>query len=247
MNRINEMNFFFILLLFIGCNQSNNNQKIERINNATSVSEIVSLAYELSDDSLFYMLCNKLNDSIMNESFFWLQTMTDIYTTRKEVGWSFVKIKEAVFPEVSDRLLLHVCIRNKNTILINNHYSNIKDIKKIAEDYIFNPDSSDRHITNFITKVDLIGDIEISKVAVFLSIDVKREKRLTVEEWRFYFKCMHELMKIYENKKNEISLAKWNKEYDSLSFDQKVAVTSVVDYRLYLVFEGYCDYIENKP
>lgn len=223
-----------ILIFFCNCNEIKNNN--EKIIKELTIPELIKTTYELRKDDIFLELCQLLNDSILANKYFWLQTITEINEEFKTIDWGF-SVEQNYPPSVSTRLLFDVCINNDNKILIQNKYVNINEIKALATEYIFNPDIIDKHITNVNVDVDFLGTMNISQVMAVLSINVKNKKGLSVEEWTLFFDCMYELMSVFEEKKNEIANNKWGNNFDLLNYEQKLAITKIVDFRLSLFFE----------
>ncbi len=66
--------------------------------------------------------------------------------------------------------------------------------------------------------------------------DVIALNGLTVDDWKFFFDCMHELMLAFEFERAKRSLEIWGMEYDVLDCRQKEALINVVDYKVIIDF-----------
>lgn len=246
---------FLLWLLAIDCTKRNNQhieninnvpsntgckyiQNIENLNNVSSSSELILLAYQLRKDSLFYKICNILNDSIRSEeNLFWFSSIIDINYEEKEVLFSFHKIGK-LYPIIHVSNCMEVSIENDDTILVENNLGTIDDIKRIAKEYISNPNSNCNYFKKEV--IDYFGEVELPIIGTQLIFKVRNKKGLTINEWKIFFDCMHELLSVYEEKRNEISMNKWNIKYDSLDIEKKIAVTKRVNYILFLFF--YIEY-----
>jgi hypothetical protein len=229
--------FGLSLIFLISFTSCNNNAK--SINELT-VSELVKTAYELRNDDIFPEICQLLNDSIVESKRFWLQSITVIHKETQMVDWMFL-VEFGHLPEVSARLIFDVCINNENEILVMKEFANVNDIKKMANEYKFNPNSIDKLITNEMIYVDYFGETERSNVGFLLSTDVKSRNGLSVEEWTLFFQCMHEIVSVFEDKRNEIANNKWGKNFDLLDYNQKIAIFEMIGFHLSLFFDYNCE------
>jgi hypothetical protein len=72
-----------------------------------------------------------------------------------------------------------------------------------------------------------------------LSINAKGHK-LSPEEWTVFFNCLHDLVNIYENERNNIAIKKVGINFNSLTFEQKKAFNSLMGYPIMLIFDRDC-------
>lgn len=238
-----KQKLFWLLLIsivsLISLTSCNNKHIEEKPISELTISELVKVAYESRNDDVFPELCQLLNDSILESNHFWLQTITTINKETKTIDWMFL-VELGHLPEISTRLIFDVCINNENKIFIMNELANINDINVMVNEYKFNPNSIDKHITNEIIYVDYFGEVERSNVGFLLSTDVKSKNGLSVEEWTLFFQCMNEIVSVFEDKKNELANNKWDKNFDLLDYNQQLAIIEIVGFYLSLFFDYSC-------
>jgi hypothetical protein len=129
---------------------------------------------------------------------------------------------------------------------LNGKLSHISELRKNADCFLFHPDSSLWHLSNEGGKIDFFGKAEFPMMPVALIVDGKRKKGLSVEEWQFFFDCMNEIIMACDNRMNEISLEKWDVDYESLSIEKKEAVWNIAGYNIDLFLDRDCRfYFEN--
>ncbi|MDD2622827.1 MAG: hypothetical protein WC142_07315 [Bacteroidales bacterium] len=229
----------FVVFAFIlgSCNPKRQDNLCSMETN--TLPELVLEAYNSIDKNTFFELCQRLNDSINRRTdYFYLYTATFINETTNEIGLGIVELDEQV-PQTPIGLILHICIIDKNTILMENELIKIDDFNEKAKRFILEPDSSKKH--NFLQKkqIESFGEIEVSKVGVNLSINAKG-LTLSPEEWTAFFNCLHDLVNIYENERNNIAIKKAGVNFNSLTFEQKKAFNSLMGYPIMLIFDRNC-------
>ncbi len=227
--------YFIGFFLLITCCTNKHKENIERINNSSSIPELLEVAYELrNNNKLFYQVCDILNDSIINRNnSFFIRTIIDIDYENEKISWRFEDCENDI-PHFTDNFSFEIYIKNIDSIFIKEKLSNVKNIQKVTKDFVSRPDS----ICKCYKKVfiDFFGNVKLPKGGPLLSINVKNKEGLTKHEWKLFFECMFELISFYENKRNDITLQKWNVEYNSLNLDKKIAVLKMTNLVLFIKF-----------
>jgi len=227
---------FLILITFFSfnCSENENTQNIEKLVNTYPFSKLIELGYEYRNDTLFNEICNNLNDSIsLNNPFICMESAIGIDSDKEDVRYIFFSYD--FIPRIENRNFLIVSIKDENTILVNNEMNKISNIKKLTKNFISQPDS----ICNCYETKDFVffGKVEIPKRGIQLSINIKNKEGLTKKEWRLFFNTMHEIISVYEEKRNEISMSKWGVKYDSLDLDKKIIVTEIANLIMFIFFD----------
>ena len=70
-----------------------------------------------------------------------------------------------------------------------------------------------------------------------MSVDIKDNNGFSISDWRVFYNCLHELIKLFEDERNKISLKVWDKDYDSLSFQEKEKIIDLAGYRINIEFK----------
>lgn len=130
-----------------------------------------------------------------------------------------------------DFYLTSICIK-KGEIKIHDLSAKLSDIKKYARNYIFYPDSSEWPITNNKHTIEEIGIVETSKVNAILKIKLIKPDGFNKEDWKYFFKVLHELIELFEEERNKLSQNLWKTNFEQLSFNNKEIVTDLIGYRI---------------
>ena len=227
-----------LISVLVSCDLKRTNNLYSTVPN--SIAELAQKMYELVDTDTFFELCQSFNDSINNrKDYFYLHTATFVNEKTNEVCLGIVELKERIPLKVSDRLILRVCIKDEKTIFVSHKQIEINNLRKNINKYIFEPNSFDKDIVSKKVNTDTFGEIEVSKVGVILSINAKGEK-LSSNEWLLFFKCLREVVTVFENERDILSIKKTKKNYNSLNFEQKKVITEVIGYPIMLIFDKEC-------
>ena len=231
------MKFFkLLILLFVcfACKQTNKEYDLE----SKSLSELMMLGHDLTETDVFPEICKLLNDSILNKkrSFYMLPSMysESIKGNDTILDFKLTFYHTDEFP-LMDVVTLNIILDN-DSIFFNNAYCEVDKINSIAKDFIFNPDPLFGYhaVKRYDTKY--FGEIDMSIIIASLVAKIKEDKGLSTDTWRLYFTCLHELISIFEEKQNEMAMNKWNKNFNSLSDEKKIAILDVISYRIWLYF-----------
>jgi hypothetical protein len=229
----------FSILLLIDCrNQVVDHKSTSQIHLST-IEDLLLFAYNSRNGSIFHDICIGLNDSIANGKLAWYQKKLEINEVTKEINWIFIR-EEYPIPSVHHRLLFEICIEGGDSISIKCDKTSINDLRILAEEFIFNPDSLEKKIVIRKSKFAHFGEIDVSRATAVLSADLTGKSGLSVEEWKMLFNCIHEMILLTEKKRNELSWEKWNQDYASLSFEKQVVLSTIVGSRVTLIFNSPC-------
>lgn len=236
-----EKNALILLLVVfvLGCDHPKTTIHQLKINRpAENVGELFYQAYYLRNDTCFPRVCKQLNGVIISNDEFYLNTFFYIYTNEnvQEIDWDFSFNN---YTPRYDGIELTVCIE-KEKMYLNGELSHISELRKNADNFLFHPDSSLWYLSNKEKEIDFFGKVEFPMIPVALIVDGKRKKGLSAKEWQFFFDCMNEIIMAYDNRMNEISLEKWNMNYESLPVEKKEAIWYIAGYNLNLFLDRNC-------
>ena len=229
--------FITLIAVISGCcnSEKQNNLCSMELNN---LSELTQKMYESTNEDIFFNLCQLLNDSIANRTnYFYLYTATFINEITNEIKLGIIEMNAQV-PPIPSGLILHLCIKDEETIFMENKQINVNDFKKKVQKFIFEPTTTKKHLLGK-EYVESFGEIEVSKIGVVLSINAK-ENKISSNEWLLFFKCLRELVCIYEEERNNIAIKTIGKKFNSLTFEQKKAITEIIGYPIMLNFDEEC-------
>ena len=241
---------FLIIVFILGCCNSKkqdiqyqeellDTSYLEELN---TIPALVIKAYKSIDEDVFFETCQILNDSIGNrtDNYISLLAVTNVIIINEiinEIRLGFVEENKPL-PNISDRIVFDICIKDEK-VFVQYEQSGIEDLKERAKKYIFEIDSIDKDIALRKKHTDLFGEVEVSKVGVILSVNAK-ENKLSSNEWLLFFRCLYEIVNVFENNRDKLSIEKLGKNFNSLTFEQKEAISDIAGYHIMLIFDNEC-------
>lgn len=120
--------------------------------------------------------------------------------------------------KIKERNILQVMINRNNELMCNGEVIAVKDLRERAKDFISNPNDDANNPELIAVDVPYFGNIRITKNHV---ISVQNDGDTS---YKAYFDVQNELVAAYNELRNEISNAKWQKNYEALTDDQQKAV-----------------------
>ena len=62
-----------------------------------------------------------------------------------------------------------------------------------------------------------------------MKVHIEDNNGFSISDWRVFYNCLYDLIKLFEDERNKISLKIWDKDYDSLSFQEKEKIVTLLD------------------
>jgi biopolymer transport protein ExbD len=121
--------------------------------------------------------------------------------------------------EINQRNVFVVLVNANNQLLVEGQLGDIKTLRRDAKEFIANPYNKPNLPDKKVKDIPFIGQYEVSEQVISLQND-----RGT--SYEMYIKVQNELAAAYNELRNEISLAKFNKSFDdlvSLKDEEKVS------------------------
>ena len=243
------------ILYLSSCRFSNNKSKID-YDTPTNLPKLIRIAYDLTNDPSFPEISKQITDSVLTRkrtkedligSFFELRTGTAINEITREVDWILWYDDDDFIPLVPDRLYLNIYIGKNNYARMQDTIVQFLGIRDIASKYIFYPDSSHRKYTHNKMHIEQLGEVETHRVAAIFKLDVDQINTYTINDWKFFFSCLKELITLFEDERNKASLKVWGKSYDALTFEEKDLTAEFSGYIIMIRFYSYfSEEIRNK-
>ena len=156
-----------------------------------------------------------------------------INTINKSVIFDFEKFDTEV--NYNYRYSFDVLINNHEKVYIEGIQTSVNNIKENAILFLSQPDS----VCNCyeLEQIKYFGNTLLPNLSVSLTIETTDINGLTKQEWELFSFCMKELISIYEDRREIISINKWGVKFSSLSLEKKIAVSEYVNFRMNLIFE----------
>ncbi len=204
---------------------------------STNLPELIRQGYDLVDDnSAFTKICQLLNDSLLNYSSknICMVVITSINEVNSTIDWDLSYTDNDL--RVSDRRYFFLNL-NKEGLKAQGLSIRLSDIRDMVKDYIFYPDSADRKKAFIEVYVDRIGKLEISAVCADIKVPINEAGSFSISDWHLFFGCLRELIKLCEDERNKMSLKMWEKEYATLSFEEKSKIAEFAGYNIIIEFD----------
>ena len=112
-------------------------------------------------------------------------------------------------PTFIKRNILSVLVNARDELMINSNVCEIKDIRKIAYDFLLNPEDDDDKPLKKVENISHLGEIEVPQGIISLQND-----RGT--SYNMYILVLNELTATADKIKNELSRQKFGKDFDDL-------------------------------
>ena len=214
--------------------------KSQPITTPVNLPELIRSGYELvNDSSAFSKLCMSLNDSLLSQTNnLKIAVFTDINSLDSTISWCLLRYAdEYEQPKVSDRYFFYIDLYKEGNIKAQNSPTLLSNIHSLVVNYIFHPDSISKKRIFTKRNINTKEEMEVSDAGVYMKIHIKDNNGYSVSDWRFFYNCLSELVKLFEDERNKISLKIWDRDYDLLSFQEKIKIVDLVGYRINIEFK----------
>lgn len=127
--------------------------------------------------------------------------------------------------DVKQRNIFTVLISKSDRLLVDGQPMDISMVKDKAKEFISNPGNDPNLPEKQATDIEFFGTVEVSKGVISLQND-----RGT--SYRMYMLVQNELVKAYNELRDEVSRSKFGKPYDDLQEDQQKAIQKIYPQRI---------------
>lgn len=193
----------------------------------------------VSDSSDFSKLCTLLNDSLMFQSnSLKMAVFTDVNFLDSTINWCLIRYaNESELLKVSDRYFFNIDLHKGGYIIAQNAPTQLSNVRSLAKDYIFYPDSISRKRIFIKQNISPKEEFEVSGAGVCMKVHLRDNNGFSVSDWQIFYSCLYDLIKLFDDERNKISLKIWNKDYNLLSFQEKETIVDLVGYRINIEFK----------
>lgn len=123
--------------------------------------------------------------------------------------------------DVKMRNVLQVLINSNNQLLVAGEPMEIKDLKDKAKEFIANKEDLPNLPERIPTEVEFFGNYPVTKFHV---ISLQNDRST---EYQAYIEVQNELVAAYNELREELAKAKFNKSFDLLTEDQQKAIQKI--------------------
>lgn len=205
----------------------------------TNISGLIRKGYDLVDDShAFSKLCTLLNDSLLlQKNSVKTAVFTDINLSDSIISWCLLCYNdESEVLKVSDQYFFNIDLYKGGYMKVQDSSIQLSDIRNIVIDDTFYPDSISRQRIFTKRNINLKKDVKLSDAGIYMRVHIKDSNGFSVSDWQAFYNCLHEFIKLFDEERNKISQKTWNKDYDSLSFQEKEKIVDFASYRINIEF-----------
>ncbi|MBN1116295.1 MAG: hypothetical protein JXA77_03755 [Bacteroidales bacterium] len=142
---------------------------------------------------------------------------------------------------------LDIGIKSDNYLIAGNCVINPDNIRSIIKNHYQIYDNFQKPICYEEKLIPFLGVKKIPEIGYHITVDINSNKGLNQKDWDLYFKVLREIKGFYIDKRNELATVFFNKEYSSLSFEEKKAIIEYRPIRIVLSFGIVSDVIVPLP
>jgi len=128
-------------------------------------------------------------------------------------------------PDVLQRNVLVVLVNKDDRLLVEGKPMDVSQLKQTCKEFIYNSERSEELPQFKVEKVPLLGNREVTKGLVSLQND-----RGT--SYGMYMQVQNELVRAYNEVRNEVARREFRKDFDDLEEEQMEAVRKLVPQRI---------------
>lgn len=198
--------------------------------------ELIRTGYDLVEDNqLFADVCLFLNKTLTKrkDSELRMAVAVSLLTRNgviSNIDWA-VEYDDYIAP-ISARCEFVIDVSENSGIKIEGDTNSISNLQGLARDYIFYPDSISKRLAIRIENIEGIGEVETSNVVPTINLHLPKKENLSISDWKFFFDCLRELIELYDDERNKASLKLFDKDYLSLSIEEKAKMFEIIDYNM---------------
>lgn len=180
-----------------------------------------------------------INDSLLlKKGGVKMAVFTNINLSDSTIDWCLSCYNdETELLRATDRYFFNIDLYEGGHIKVQNTPTQLSDIRGLAVDYIFYPDSASRRRIFTRRNINQEEELEISGAGVYMKVHIEDNNGFSISDWRVFYNCLYDLIKLFEDERNKISLKIWDKDYDSLSFQEKEKIVDLAGYRINIEFK----------
>lgn len=127
--------------------------------------------------------------------------------------------------QIKERNVFVVLVNRNNDLLVENEWTQIKDLREMAKEFIANPNNADDLPEKEPVQVPLLGEMMVSKGVISLRNDLDTK-------YGTYIAVQNELVGAINELRNELAWEKFGKAFASCNDEQQGAVKEVYPSRI---------------
>lgn len=134
--------------------------------------------------------------------------------------------QEEVDVDIKERNILIVLLNSHNQLMVGGQLMDVTQLKDKTKEFIQNPQNKENLPEKNTISVQYFGNVEATTNHV---ISLMNDRGTS---YQAYINVQNELVRAYNELRNELSQSQWNLNYDDLNDDQKAAVREIYPQRI---------------
>ncbi len=134
--------------------------------------------------------------------------------------------QEEVDIDIKERNILIVLLNSNNQLMVGGQLMDVSELKDKAKEFIQNPQNKESLPEKSTINVQYFGNVSATTNHV---ISLMNDRGTS---YQAYINVQNELVRAYNELRNELSQSQWNLNYEDLKDDQKAAVREILPQRI---------------
>jgi len=123
-------------------------------------------------------------------------------------------------PPKNDRNVFEILVNANNQIMVEKYEMDIKNLTEATKEFILNPYNDPNLSAKELKNITFFGTTDVSKGIISL-------QTASDTEYQVYLMVQNEIVRAYNEMRNELAMAKFGKKYSKLNKPEKDAVRQV--------------------
>ena len=128
--------------------------------------------------------------------------------------------------DIKERNILVILLNAQNQLMVSGEHINVSELKDKTKEFIQNPQNKSNLPEKRTISVPYFGNVQTTTNHV---ISLMNDRGTS---YQAYIDVQNELVRAYNELRNEISMSKWGLHYDDLNEDQQAAVREIYPQRI---------------
>ena len=157
--------------------------------------------------------------------FFLVTTTMDVDSGLERRLPQWVEEKQEEEQDVKERNVFVVLVNKNNDLLVENEWTDIKDLREKAKEFMDNPANSENLPEKTPMDIPFFGEVMVTKGVISLSNDLDTK-------YGTYIAVQNELVAAINELRDELAKSKFQKSYIELEKDQQDAIRDIFPSRI---------------
>jgi biopolymer transport protein ExbD len=157
--------------------------------------------------------------------FFLVATTMDVDSGLERRLPQWVEEEQQTEKDVNERNIFVVLVNKNNDLLVENKWTQVSDLREMAKDFFDNPNDDPNLAEKKPQNIPLFGEVMVTEGIISLQND--RDTKYSM-----YIAVQNELVGAINDLRNDLSKAKFGKEFAKLNEEQQEAIKDIYPSRI---------------